>query len=76
VVGPPVSRNVFNAEDGVVIVQGVRSGSINGTRRSIATTGQLVKWEFLDIFWFDSEALIVSQESYYDMAAVWRQLGS
>jgi len=66
--------NVFNAEDGVLIVQGVRSGSIDGTWRSIATSGQHVEWEFLDIFRFDSNTLIVSQESYYDMAAVLRQL--
>src|SRR5579863_8732567 len=50
--------NVFNAEDGAVIVQGVRSGSITGSWRSLDTTGQHVSWEFLDIFKFDAEGLI------------------
>jgi steroid delta-isomerase-like uncharacterized protein len=66
--------HVFNAEDGAVIVQGVRSGSITGNWRSIETTGQHVSWEFVDIFKFDADGLIVFQESYYDMAAVLRQL--
>ena len=67
--------NSFHADDGSVIVQAVRSGTLTGLWRSMETTGQKVAFDFIDIFKFDDDDKIILEEAYYDMASVRRQLG-
>jgi len=68
-------EHVFQVEDGTTIVQGVRSGNLNGSWRSMDTTGQRVSFPFCAIFRFDADGLIVHEEAYYDMLSVRQQLG-
>jgi hypothetical protein len=48
---------------------------LTGEWRSIKGTGQQVRWEFCDIFRFDSEGRIVGEELYGDSLSIMRQLG-
>lgn len=67
--------NVFDAADGVVIVQAIKTGTIMGTWRSMDATGQQVSLELCTIFRFNADERIVFEEAYYDMSTVMRQLG-
>ncbi|MGH3677388.1 MAG: ester cyclase [Mycobacterium sp.] len=65
---------VFETGDALV-VQAVRRGTITGSWRSMEATGQSVSFPLCTIFKFNADELIMSEEAYYDMSAVARQLG-
>jgi steroid delta-isomerase-like uncharacterized protein len=70
-----VIENAVEAADGSVVVQAVKSGTVNGTFRSMVGTGQNVSYPVCDILRFDDDGRIVHEEAYYDLLAVRRQLG-
>ena len=67
--------HIFDTQDGAVVVQAVRSGSITGQWRSMEAAGQQVVFPVCTIFKFDEDHHIVHEEAYYDMLSVRRQLG-
>ena len=68
-------EEAFESIEGVVVVRAVKSGNLTGSWRSMEATGQHVSYQFCDIFKFDSDARIVYEEAYYDMASIRKQLG-
>lgn len=61
--------------DGVVVVQGRQSFTLEGPWRGMHASGQTVSFQFCAIFSFDDEGLIVHEDKYYDMHSVRQQLG-
>jgi hypothetical protein len=59
----------------LLIVQAIRSGSIERTWRGFETSGQEVRYATCIIFNFEETDRIVSEEAYYDILSVAGQLG-
>lgn len=68
-------KRVVDMADGSVFTHILRSGTLNGKWRSLVGREQQVRYLLWDIFGFDTEGRIVSEEGYYDLASVRRQLG-
>jgi len=67
--------DVYDTSGDAMIVEAIKSGTINGPWRSMSAEGQRVTFPICTIFRFDADDLIVGEEAYDDMASIQRQLG-
>jgi steroid delta-isomerase-like uncharacterized protein len=68
-------HRAVDTSDGAVFIQFTRTGTLNGTWRSLNGTGQQLNCPLWEVFEFDADGRIVSEEGYYDLVAIRRQLG-
>ena len=62
--------------DRAVIVLLDITDTLTGEWRGIKGTGQQVRREMCDIFRFDEEGRVISEEAYEDALSITRQLGA
>ena len=67
-------ERVVDMADGTVFAHIRRSGTLNGSWRTLVGKQQHVRYLLWDIFGFDDEGRIVSEEGYYDLMSIKRQL--
>jgi ketosteroid isomerase-like protein len=68
-------EGVMETTDGTVIVQGSVTASHTGTWCSISATGRRVTFALCDLFKFDAQGRIVSEDCYQDLLGVLTTLG-
>jgi hypothetical protein len=69
-------KQALETTDGALVVLATLTQTLTGEWRSIKGSGQQVRWEFCDIFRFDGEDRIVSEELYGDALSIMHQLGA
>ena len=71
-----VIKEAFETTDGAVIVLLSITDTLTGEWRGIKGTGQQVHREMCDIFRFDTDGRVISEEAYEDALSIMRQLGA
>ena len=67
--------NVMEANNGTVIAQFVATGTHTSTWRGIPPTGKRAVFSICDLFRFDPEGKVISEEAYGDRLSIMEQLG-
>jgi hypothetical protein len=71
-----VIKHALETIDGALVVLATITQTLTGEWRSIKGDGQQVHREICDIFRFNAEGRIVSENMYEDALSVVRQLGA